>query len=148
MTEEFFAGHWSFIAFSCIAAVLMQVLKTTVWAPRRTLHAGFLSTFLWWGRKMLPLHPVFLGCLFGLIPGIPAGGFDSRSVASRVLYYATAGLMSTWVYDVIKTLAKRKGAGLPELLAFHSPKYASNTPKEAPPTESVGKASDTIGSAK
>jgi hypothetical protein len=148
MTWEFFAGHWSFIAFSCIAAVLMQVLKSTVWSPRRILHAGFLSTFLWWERKTLPLHPVFLGCLVGLIPGIPAGGFDSRSMASRVLYYATAGLMSTWVYNVIKTLAKRKGASLPELLEFHSPKYASNITKEAPPTDSVGKASDTIGSAK
>jgi hypothetical protein len=148
MSWDFFAGHWSFVAFSCIVAVLMQVLKATVWSPRRTLPAGTWSACLWWGRKTLPLHPVLLGCLVGLIPGIPVGGFDSRSVASRVLYYAMAGLMSTWVYNVVKSLAKRKRASLPELLEFHTPKYASNILKEAPPMVSVGKASDTVDSAK
>lgn len=77
------------------------------------LIAGSASWALWM-RKTLPLHPVALGCAFGSLPGVvQTTALEGWWVAP--MYYATAGLMSTWCYSVIRAMLKKKtGILLPE----------------------------------
>ena len=103
-------SHWPFMAFALIVAVTVQVLKATVWTMRRA-EKGKARGFFWWGRKTLPLHPVAVGCLVALIPGIPASE-GVATLAAKMLYYAASGLTATWIFAVIKSLAKRRGINI------------------------------------
>lgn len=51
-------------------------------------------------RAFLPLLPVVLGALLGLIPGMPLPLLE-RTLATAVLYYAFAGVASTWAFDMV-----------------------------------------------
>jgi hypothetical protein len=48
----------------------------------------------------------------GLAPGIPVTD-PFHSLAGRVLYFAGAGVLSTWVYATIKQFARKHGYELP-----------------------------------
>jgi hypothetical protein len=39
-------------------------------------------------------------------PGVP------DTIAAHILYYAAAGLVSTWAFNVLKSLARRRGIEL------------------------------------
>lgn len=129
-------SHWPFLAFSLICAVVIQVAKATIWTKARAEHRGRGAGFFWWGRKTLPLHPVVVGALLGLIPGAP-GSAGVETPAALSLYYALAGLVSTWLFAVIKGLAKQRGIELPPLVAPSVPAPPPNpdlrkTPLEIP----------------
>lgn len=104
--------HWPFVAFALVAAVVVQVAKATVWTEARAKGKRAVAHLFWWGRKTLPLHPVVLGAAFGLIPGLPASDGVPDTLAAHALYFAAAGLVSTWVFDALKGLAKQRGVEL------------------------------------
>lgn len=108
----FLAEHWAFFTFALTAAMVMQVFKASVWTRARAESKGRAAGLFWWARKTLPLHPVAAGALFGLIPGLPLSPEVPETMASTCLYYAAAGLVSTWAFDILKGLAKRRGLDL------------------------------------
>jgi hypothetical protein len=52
------------------------------------------------------------GALVGTIPGMPIGGGFTDTVPSRALYYAVGAILSTFLFDVLKGFAKRRGIDL------------------------------------
>lgn len=114
---EAIAPHWPFVAAMFILAFIGQVLKGVVWTEanflRWRMHTpnAILWRFFWWGRKTLPLHPVAAGALLGLIPSMPVGsGVEGRTAA--MLYFAFAGVLSTWAFAIVKAWAKSKDIDL------------------------------------
>jgi hypothetical protein len=55
----------------------------------------------------LPLQPVLLGALVALIPGMPIS-VDPATVQAKVLYYSASGMISTWLFAIVKSLAKTR----------------------------------------
>jgi hypothetical protein len=109
---EAIAPHWPFAAATLILAFVGQVVKGTVWTEANFLKWRMekpnpvLWRFFWWGRKTMPLHPVAVGALLGLVPNIPAGtGIEGRP--ATMLYFAFAGVMSTWAFALVKAWAKK-----------------------------------------
>lgn len=117
MDFDILLQHWGFFAFAALAAVVMQVLKNTLWATSQVKLAGKWGWVFWWGRKTLPLHPVVLGFFVGLMPGMPHGSLEGASPWPVALYYALAGLTSTWLFNVIKGIAKQKGIDLEDVVS-------------------------------
>lgn len=105
--------HWPFIAFALMAATVTQVFKGTVWTAAHAKGRGAIAGFYWWGRKTLPLHPVLVGAVFGLIPGLPLSTGMTHTLATAALYYGAAGLASTWAFSIVKSMAKRRDVVLP-----------------------------------
>jgi hypothetical protein len=74
-------------------------------------------------------HPILVGGLAGLIPGIPAPSWVPDIVTGRVFWYALAGAMSGYMYAafkdvpaIIRSLAKSKlGVELPERPSSSNP---------------------------
>lgn len=50
----------------------------------------------------MPLYPVALGCLVGLIPGLPVPGSFGHTAAGAVVFYASAGIGASVGYDVVR----------------------------------------------
>lgn len=109
---QLLADHWPLLVFAAAASLVSQVFKAAVWTQKRAEGKGKSRHFFWWGRKTLPLHPVIAGALFGLIPGLPVSPGVPDTMGSHALYYAGAGLLSTWVFNVIKGIAKKRGIDL------------------------------------
>jgi hypothetical protein len=107
--EQHIFPHWPFIVFCLTAALVVQVFKGAVWTKARGDGKGVKAGFFWWMRKTLPLHPVAAGALFGLIPGLPTSPGIPETMASSALYYGAAGLVSTWAFDIIRGIAKKRG---------------------------------------
>jgi hypothetical protein len=110
---ELIQPHWPFAAVVVILAVVGQFMKGVVWTRpnflrwRMTTPNAVLWRVFWWGRKTMPLHPVCAGAVLGTIPGIPVGtGIDGRP--ATILYFAFAGVISTWAFAMIKGWAKRE----------------------------------------
>ncbi len=112
-------AHWPFAVVSLILAMMGQMMKATFFTKANIVKykasAGKLGRItgevLWWGRKTLPMHPVFAGIALGCLPGMPVGpGIDPG--AATVLYFAGAGMASTWAFAVLKMLAKKQGVEL------------------------------------
>lgn len=98
-------AHWPFIAAVFIFAAAGQVAKNTFW----TVENAQCSKLYSFARKTLPIHPVFFGALAGtLIHGLPVSpGVEGAS--SRGLYFAFAGVASTWAFALVKAWAKKEG---------------------------------------
>lgn len=107
--------YWSFVATALILAVIGQIMKNTVFTSsnivKYKLERPWLGTVLWWGLKTLPAHPVFIGIAISFIPGMPVASIV-KNQAAITLYYAFAGVVSTWAFSVVKSLAKREGLEL------------------------------------
>lgn len=109
---EFVGAHWPFLVFSLTAAIVVQIFKASVWTAKRGEGKGAKAGFFWWARKTLALHPVVAGALFGLIPGLPVSPDVPDTMAAHALYFAGAGLAATWIFDLVKGVAKKKGVDL------------------------------------
>lgn len=138
--------HWPFIMAAVVFMVIGQVMKGSVFTrgrayaryldelpnrmsylPGRTRVKHKARWLWWWAYKTLPLHPVITGALLGLVIQEPEPGIVGTASS---LYFAGAGALSVFLYQVIKGFAKRQRIDLPplpgqstahELLAFHSP---------------------------
>lgn len=97
---------WPFVCFSLFSAVLFQAIKKTLFIPKNLKTQA--RTYLLFLKKTFPAFPPLLGVLVGLIPHMPTASFIGDTAAARSLYYAAAGVCSTWVFDVVKTLVKTR----------------------------------------
>jgi hypothetical protein len=108
-------AHWPFLAASLGFAMLVQILKGTIYTKANIVKykksKPWLGELLWWLRKTLPLHPAIYGWFLGYIPEIPTSpGIDA--IAAKCLYFAFAGIASTWIFGILKSVAKKKGIEL------------------------------------
>ncbi len=129
--ETAVAPHWPFLMAAVVFMVVGQVMKGTVFTrarayaqfvdqlpkrvsylPGRTRTKRKHRRLWWWGYKTLPLHPVITGALLGLVISEPEPGIVGAQAA---LYFAGAGALSVFLYQVVKSLAKRQDIELPAL---------------------------------
>ena len=101
--------HWPFVAAVFVFMLMGQVAKTAVWTRERARQKGWAQPFWWWGYKTLPLHPVAAGAALGLFWRDPE---PEVSGVAAMVYFAFAGAMSVWAYQILKGVAKRKGVYL------------------------------------
>lgn len=104
MIDQYVLPYWSWLASVAIFALVGQVLKRKILVPQlaRRSRLGL------WAQRTLPLHPVLAGVVLGLVPEVPVADFvHGRFGAS--LYFGSAGVASTFVYDVVRTWAKARG---------------------------------------
>lgn len=117
--EEFMSNHvyslihWPFFAFAIVAMMINQVIKSSVFTKKRAITKSKMQWFFWWSYKTLPLHPVGLGALVGLVWLNPEN--DVWPIVASVFYFALGGTLSVWLYQIIKGLAKKRGLDLGEL---------------------------------
>jgi hypothetical protein len=123
--------HWPFIMASLVFMIVGQVMKGSVFTRARAYaqyldqlpkYASYLPgqprvrrkyrKMWWWAYKTLPLHPVVTGILLGLVIREPEPGISGYAAS---LYFAGAGTLSVFLYEVIKGLAKRQDIELPML---------------------------------
>jgi hypothetical protein len=122
--------HWPFAATALILSVVGQAVKR-VFFDDPTAKGWRLI-----GRKTLPMHPVVVGALLGFIPSMPISpGVVSWS--GRILYFAFAGVCSTWAFNVLKQVLKKEGIVLDGNSTKPPPAPAEDVP--APDTDPGGK---------
>ena len=100
-------SHWPFVVTALCLATVGQAVKQTLWTKDNA--AAF--TVCWWGYKTKAAHPVIVGALLGVIPGMPVSPGVAEGSAT-VLYYAGAGIASTWGFALLKGFAKKRGYDL------------------------------------
>lgn len=115
LLNDFIVPHWGFLVVSACMAIMGQVSKGTIWTKENItkykVSKPWLGEILWWGRKTMPLHPVLAGMILGLLPGMPLPE-TVQPGTQAVLYYIGAGVSSTWIFSVVKQMAKKKGIDL------------------------------------
>lgn len=132
-----------FVGWLILASIVGQVMKTLVFTRERAC-AG--KGFWYWGRKTLPLHPVFLGVIIGLVwPGEIDGPRWVGGTLKGVGYFALAGACSVWGYEVVKTLLKKyEGIDLGALPGeSDKPPSGGNEPAVSAPAPKVPTVDDT-----
>ena len=100
---------WSFIAVSLVLYRLGETAKNLVLGRTKedvaqNLKIRWKSVFY----ETLMFQPVVAGGLMGLVLGatVPAV-ISTGGVISSVLYFATAGVMSTWIYELVKRAIRK-----------------------------------------
>ena len=82
------------IAWVLISMVAGELSKRWLWTKERA--ALGRPRWLWlWGRRLLPLHAVAVGAVVGLF------------LEEGPLYYAALGLLSSWLFDLLQSAARR-----------------------------------------
>lgn len=104
--------HWPFFAFAIVAMLVNQVVKSALFTKSRAHTKGKAQWFWWWGYKLLPLQPVLVGAIVGFIWRNPEGALPPWPWIAPVFYFALAGTLSVWLYQIIKAVAKKKGIEL------------------------------------
>jgi hypothetical protein len=123
--------HWPFMMAAVVFMVIGQVVKGSIFTrarayavyedqlpsnvsymPGRPRVKRQYREFWWWCYKTLPLHPVATGALLGLVITEPEPGIVG---AAASLYFAGAGALSVFLYQVIKGFAKRQEIILADL---------------------------------
>lgn len=104
--------HWPFLAFAIVAMIVNQVVKSAIFTKARAHTKGKAQWFWWWGYKFLPLQPVLAGVIVGFLWRNPEGADPAWPWAAPVFYFALAGTLSVWLYQIIKAIAKKKGIEL------------------------------------
>ena len=142
--EEFLAEHiwsmihWPFMAASIIYMMVGQVVKNTVFTKGRAITSK-PRWLWWWGRKLLPLHPVTAGFITGLFWKNPEGADPAWGTMASMFYFGMAGALSVWLYEILKQVAKKKGIKLGSLPGQSDappstdPLPGEKTPVEKPP---------------
>ncbi len=102
--NQYVIPHWPLFVVSGALALLGQVLKGSLFSKVMAEK----HVVMWWGRKTLPVHPVFIGMTIGFVPGVPVGP-GITTTAAQVIYFMGAGLLSTWLFSFLKQIAKKRG---------------------------------------
>jgi len=121
--------HWPFFSALIFFMVTGQVMVKSVFTKNAHLENKPVW-FWWWGRKTLPLHPIVLGILLGIIWKEPEP--DIVRLIPRMGYFATAGGLSVWGYELLKGIAKKKGINL-DLPGIDSIPPSDHPPPILPP---------------
>lgn len=103
--NEHVLPHWPFFSWLFVAMLIGQVMKSTLWTKKNAIEKK-PHWFWWWAYKTMVLHPVLVGVIIGLIWQHPEEGVDG--LPASVGYFALAGGLSTWAYELIKNLVKKK----------------------------------------
>ncbi len=111
----FIIQHWPFIAFAFIGTVANQFLKASLFTKKRAHKKGKAQWLFWWGWKALPLYPIIVGGIVGIIWLNPEGADPAWPRVASFFYFAVAGALSISGYQIIKGLAKKRGYDLPDL---------------------------------
>jgi hypothetical protein len=140
---RFIGDHWPFIGAWMVFGIIIQVLKDAVftqsniaWALERTSSSRrhpdpsrgvrLTSAFYWWGYKTLPLQGMVMGVILGAVWSNPTASITTRPAS--MLYFAVAGALSVFAYQVIKGLAKKRGLDLD-----NAPPGSHRDPQPKPP---------------
>jgi hypothetical protein len=104
---------WQFILFSLAVAAAISIIRTIIEyifsVRKRNLKRSKL-----WNDLILPLLPVGLGICGGIYlkhypyPGFTPGSDGLILRSDRIIFGLVAGLLSTLLYRIIKTLAYQK----------------------------------------
>lgn len=113
--------HWPFVAFAFVAMLVNQVIKTAVFTKKRAHTKGKFQWFWWWTWKTLALYPVIVGGLTGLIWRNPENASPVWPLIASVFYFALAGTLSVWLYQLLKGIAKKRGFNLDNLSGQEEP---------------------------
>ena len=109
--------HWPFVMVMAIFSVIGQFMSKSVFTRERAYKKStgpwykFWATqsFWWWGRETLPVHPILSGGLLGLIWYNPEGADPSWPLISSVVYFAGAGVVSLFMWSLLRGYLKQKG---------------------------------------
>lgn len=144
---------WSFVgvAFGVyLGGVAAKRIATTLGYEKRPEEQQPILYRLW--VATLRSHPFIVGCLCGLVPGIPAPEWVPDSWPARMLWYGIAGAVSGQLYGAVKdawaqipalfraVLSKRFGVSLPPPAT--SPSDPAPAPAPAPADVSAGDSKD------
>lgn len=121
--------HWPFYCWLLIAMLIGQIAKRTLWT-REHARDKKPHWFWWWMRKTMALHPVLAGCTLGVVWRSPEPGADT--MIASMGYFAMAGALSTWTYEFLNGLAKKRGVDL-ALPGYSEPPDPDETPRSGPP---------------
>lgn len=103
--------HWPFCAVAVIFMAIGEVMKRGVWTLARARRPGKWRWFWYTGRVTLPIHPVFAGFAVGLVWDSPERYVSGPAAC---FYFAAAGTVSVWLYQLIKSALRRRGLRLDE----------------------------------
>lgn len=98
--------HWPFFAAAVVFMSIGEVLKRSVWTKERARARGSLRWLWYTGRVTLPIHPVCAGFFVGLIWDEPERYVSGPAAC---FYFAAAGALSVWLYQIIKSVLRRRG---------------------------------------
>ncbi len=98
----YLAPHWPFAAFSVIAAVLGRWMVVNIFTKENAAKGALMM----WGRRTLPLHPVFVGAALGVFWTQPE---SAVTFPASMLYFAISGAMSLWLFEFTTRIAKKRG---------------------------------------
>lgn len=106
---------WQFIVFSLVLAGIVETVRRFVEYFEKDVKDLDL-----WNKLILPTMPVVLGALLGLLIKAYPYPSDFSSTWGRVFWGFVAGLVSTFLYRLVKAMwnsrikASEKGAGCSE----------------------------------
>lgn len=104
---------WQFIFFGLAVAAIMYILRTLV-EYCSTLLKKSLDKSVFWNDVFLPIFPVILGATSAFFlklfpyPGFANGPKGYVLAGDRIIFGLVAGLLSTTMYRVIKSILSQK----------------------------------------
>jgi len=102
---ELLIPYWSFIAVTIVLAYLGQWIKKYVWNEENASKPGFWGCIARYGRVSYAIHPLILGWSMGFISNLSVP--DWVGTSGRHWYFALAGIVSAYLYSVVRTYVKR-----------------------------------------
>lgn len=99
--------YWPFIATIAIFGLVGTVANKRIFTDAQARVKRSTQPFWWWARKTLPLHPALSGVALGFLWKLPSPGVDTT--VERCAYFAFAGAIAVFAYEVVKGLAKKRG---------------------------------------
>jgi hypothetical protein len=113
---------WQFIFFGLAIAAVMYVIRLGVeYITSSLLKTGLAGSKLW-NELLLPILPVVIGAISGFYlklfpyPGFTPGADGYPITGDRVIFGLVAGLLSTLLYRIIKSLLYTKLVSLAQTL--------------------------------
>jgi hypothetical protein len=130
-----FTQFWSWLAVALIVSTGGVAAKRVALAlvPVTTPDDKKPKWFKIW-QTTIRWHPVFVGSLMGVVPGLPAAEWVPDNFMARAVWFGMAGAMSGQIYAALKDLPTVLKLFVSKKLGVTSP--SSSEPPEPPSGES------------
>lgn len=103
--------HWPFIMWLMLAMLIGQIVKKALFTKHNAVHEK--PQWFWkWGRKTLALHPVAVGSVIGILWVNPEGADPAWDRGASMAYFAFAGMLSVWSYEMLKGAFRKEGINI------------------------------------